>query len=64
MSLKIKLKNLDFILYKMEESCETLIFNSCDIKENVKNHISILIQLFKLYFCLFLSIYSCMHSYQ
>lgn len=62
MSLDVGLRNLDFILYKMEESLN--IFKNCDIKENVKNHISILIKLLKLYFCLFLTMYTCMYIYQ
>lgn len=58
------LRNLDFILYVIDKSWEALNIINCDIKGNVKSHIFILIQLFKLHFCLFLSVHTCMHIYQ
>lgn len=62
--LDMELRNLDFILYIIEESWEALNIINCDIKVNVKSHIFILIQIFKLHFCLFLSVHTCMHIYQ
>lgn len=58
-SLDVEFRNLDFIFYIMDESWEALnIFKTCDVKGNVKNHIFTLVQLFKLYFCLFLPVYT------